>query len=256
MQSGLRTLVRGAAAIATALFLTSQASAGGMFREATIGEPPPLDVMLTTADVASTIGAHIFETLYAFDSAGMPQPMLADSDRLEDGGKTIVITLRQGVMFHNGKEMTADDVVASMKRWGEFGARGKLLMGDATSVEATGKYEVTLKLSAPERRLEERSSRTSMAGSASTRPKSPTRPATSRSSRPTTSARVRTSSKSGGRTAMSNWSASTATSRAARRPTASPAPASPISTRSASFRCRTSAPASAACRRATTTTPR
>ena len=36
-----------------------------------------------------------------------------------------------------------------MKRWGQFGARGKLLMGNATSVEATGKYEVTLKLSAP-----------------------------------------------------------------------------------------------------------
>ena len=51
--------------------------------------------------------------------------------------------------FHNGKEMTADDVVASMKRWGEFGARGKLLMENATSVEATGKYEVTLKLSEP-----------------------------------------------------------------------------------------------------------
>ncbi len=149
MQSKLKLLTRGAAAVATALFLTAQASAGGMFREATIGEPPPLDVMLTTADVASTIGAHIFETLYAYDSAFVPQPMLADSDKLEDGGKTIVITLRQGVMFHNGKEMTAEDVVASMKRWGEFGSRGKLLMGNATSVEATGKYEVTLKLSAP-----------------------------------------------------------------------------------------------------------
>lgn len=132
-----------------ALVLTSQASADGMFREATIGEPPPLDVMLTTADVASTIGAHIFETLYAYDSAFVPQPMLAESDRLEDGGKTIIIKLREGVKFHNGKEMTADDVVASMKRWGEFGSRGKLLMGNAESVEATDKYEVTLKLSEP-----------------------------------------------------------------------------------------------------------
>jgi len=58
----LKLLMRGAA-VATTLFLASQASAGGMFREATIGEPPPLDVMLTTADVASTIGEHIFETL-------------------------------------------------------------------------------------------------------------------------------------------------------------------------------------------------
>ena len=59
--------MRGAAAIATALFLNAQASAAGVLREATIGEPPPLDVMVTTADVASVIGRHIFETLYAWD---------------------------------------------------------------------------------------------------------------------------------------------------------------------------------------------
>ncbi len=149
MKFGLGLLVRGAAAIATAVFLNAQASAAGMLREATIGEPPPLDVMVTTADVASVIGRHIFETLYAWDSTYTPRPMLADSDSVEDGGKTIIIKLRQGVHFHNGKEMTAKDVVASMVRWGKFGARGKLLMASATSVEATGKYEVTLKLSAP-----------------------------------------------------------------------------------------------------------
>lgn len=149
MKSRLRLAIRGAAAMATALFLNAQAHAAGVLREATIGEPPPLDVMLTTADVAAVIGRHMFETLYAWDSTYTPQPLLADSDKVEDGGKTIVIKLRQGIPFHNGKEMTAKDVVASMERWGKFGARGKLLMAAATSVEATGKYEVTLKLSAP-----------------------------------------------------------------------------------------------------------
>ena len=149
MTSGVGLLMRTAAAIATALFLNVQANAAGILREATIGEPPPLDVMLTTADVASVIGRHIFETLYAWDSTYTPQPLLAEGDRVEDGGKTIIIKLREGIHFHNGKEMTAKDVVASMVRWGKFGARGKLLMGSATSVEASGKYEVTLKLSEP-----------------------------------------------------------------------------------------------------------
>src|SRR3569623_1450868 len=153
MKSGFGLLGRGAAAIVTALFLNAQAQvpahAAGMLREATIGEPPPLDTMVSTADVATTIGRHMFETLYAWDSHYASQPLLADSDKVEDGGKTIVIKLREGVQFHNGKEMTAKDVVASMERWGKFGARGKLLMASATSVEATGKYEVTLKLSSP-----------------------------------------------------------------------------------------------------------
>jgi len=149
MQSRMGALMRSAAAMGLALFLTAQANAAGVLREATIGEPPPLDVMLTTADVAAVIGRHVFETLYALDSTYSPRPFLADSDRVDDGGKTIVIKLREGVLFHNGKEMTAADVVASMKRWGQFGARGKLLMGNAVSVEASGKYEVTLKLAAP-----------------------------------------------------------------------------------------------------------
>ncbi len=149
MTSRSRAGIRAAVALAAALFLNAQAGAASLFREATIGEPPPLDVMLTTADVASVIGRHMFETLYAWDSSYTPRPMLADSERVEDGGKTIIIKLREGVLFHNGKEMTAKDVLASMKRWGEFGARGKLLMASATSVEATGPYEVTLKLSAP-----------------------------------------------------------------------------------------------------------
>src|SRR4051794_6798222 len=149
MRYGPSVLMRGVVRLATASFLIAQANAATLLREATIGEPPPLDVMLTTADVASVIGRHIFETLYALDSTYTPRPMLAESDRTEDGGRTIVIKLREGILFHNGKEMTAKDVVASMTRWGSFGARGKLLMAAATSVEATGKYEVTLKLSAP-----------------------------------------------------------------------------------------------------------
>ncbi|SFJ02084.1 ABC transporter substrate-binding protein [Bradyrhizobium sp. Gha] len=149
MRRALNVLARGAVGMTAALLLMAQASAATLLREATVGEPPPLDVMLTTADVASVIGRHIFETLYALDSTYTPRPLLAESAREDDGGRTIVIKLREGVLFHNGKEMTAKDVVASMTRWGNYGARGKLLMATASSVEATGTYEVTLKLSAP-----------------------------------------------------------------------------------------------------------
>ncbi|MGY3236571.1 peptide/nickel transport system substrate-binding protein [Bradyrhizobium sp. USDA 4448] len=149
MRRALNVLARGAVGLTAALLLMTQASAATLLREATVGEPPPLDVMLTTADVASVIGRHVFETLYALDSTYTPRPLLAESAREDDGGRTIVIKLREGVLFHNGKEMTAKDVVASMRRWGNYGARGKLLMATASSVEATGTYEVTLKLSAP-----------------------------------------------------------------------------------------------------------
>jgi peptide/nickel transport system substrate-binding protein len=145
----LKQLLRCTAVIATGLFLTSQSMAAGILRYATIGEPPSLDTQMSTATIVGTIGEHMFETLYAFDSKYNPQPLLATGEKVEDGGKKLVISLRQGVKFHNGQEMTSADVVASLKRWGEFGARGSLLMKNATSLTATGKYEITLVLSEP-----------------------------------------------------------------------------------------------------------
>ncbi|MEO8532031.1 MAG: ABC transporter substrate-binding protein, partial [Deltaproteobacteria bacterium] len=150
MLSALKTLTRGLALAAAALFAPIAAQAeGGTLRYAAVSEPAPLDMMLTTAGVSLTIGMHIFEALYTVDSHFEPQPMLAEGETISDDGMTIVITLRQGVHFHNGKEMTSADVVSSVRRWGKYGVRGKLLMVEGASIDATGPYEVTLKLPAP-----------------------------------------------------------------------------------------------------------
>jgi len=150
MRSGLKRLMGGAAVVATALMMVPHANAdGGTLRYAAVSEPAPLDVMLTTAGVSLVVGMHIFEALYTLDSHFEPQPMLAEGETIEDGGKTIIITLRQGVHFHNGKEMTSKDVVASMNRWAQYGVRGKLLFVEGASVEASGTYEITIKLPQP-----------------------------------------------------------------------------------------------------------
>lgn len=132
-----------------AMAIAGSAWAGGTLRYATVGEPPSLDQHVITSDLATTIAHHMFEGLYTFNSANAPVALLAAGDRLEDGDKTIVIALRENVKFHNGQDMTSADVVASLKRWGEFGSRGGLLFSHVASVEATGKYEVTIKLTEP-----------------------------------------------------------------------------------------------------------
>src|SRR5688500_1136094 len=142
MTSALKRLVRGAVVATAALMMVPHAeAAGGTMRYAAVSEPAPLDVMLTTAGVTLVVGMHVFEALYTLDSHFEPQPMLAESEKVGDGGKTIIITLRQGVHFHNGKEMTSEDVVASMNRWAKHGVRGKLLFVEGATVEASGKYE-------------------------------------------------------------------------------------------------------------------
>ena len=148
--SDFRSLVRCGIMTAIALAgVSAHAAAEGTLNYATIGEPPSLDVQVGTASIASTISQHMFETLYAFDSSYEPQPLLASGERIEDDGRTLVISLRTGVPFHNGEEMTAADVVASLQRWAEHGSRGKLLFQEGASIEATGSHEVTLTLPEP-----------------------------------------------------------------------------------------------------------
>lgn len=139
---------KSAIAIGVALSIVATANADTL-RYATVGEPPSLDQQVITSDLATTIAHHIFEGLYTFNSANSPVALLASGERIKDNGKTIVISLRKNVKFHNGKQMTSADVLASLKRWGEFGSRGGLLFANVISIKASGDYEITIKLNAP-----------------------------------------------------------------------------------------------------------
>src|SRR5699024_650536 len=48
---------------------------------------------------------------------------------------TLTFNLRQGIMFHNGEEMLAEDVVASMERWAENSAQAKSFLAGVTFEE-------------------------------------------------------------------------------------------------------------------------
>ena len=71
--------------------------------------------------------SHVFEALFTFDGDFNPIPLLAEGHALADGGRRYTITLRKGVRFHNGKELTAADVVASLNRWGALAVSGRSL---------------------------------------------------------------------------------------------------------------------------------
>ncbi len=122
---------------------------GGTLRIANIGEPPTLDMSATTVGVTSIIGNAIYETLFAFDAIWRPQPHLAEAYTVSADGKTYTIRLRRAVPFHNGKEMTAEDVVASLNHWGKVGSRGITAFRSVDSVTATDKYTLVIQLKEP-----------------------------------------------------------------------------------------------------------
>ncbi len=119
---------------------------GGTLRVAEIGEPLTLDTVATTADLTSTITLPIFEELFTFDAEWRIQPLLASSYTVTKDGLTYTFTLRRSVPFHNGKTMTADDVVSSLNRWLRVSPRGPSVNAHVDTVLAAGKDTVVMRL--------------------------------------------------------------------------------------------------------------
>ncbi|MBI3707442.1 MAG: ABC transporter substrate-binding protein [Proteobacteria bacterium] len=118
---------------------------GGDVVIAMVGAPPSLDAQVTSAQVARNVTLELYETLYGRDENGNAVPDLAEGVDISADGKTYLFKLRKGVKFHNGKEMTSVDVVASLERYRKVGA--SLSLVDAIeAVEIKGPYEVAIKL--------------------------------------------------------------------------------------------------------------
>src|SRR5919112_3150884 len=140
----------GMAALSAALLLTVPEAAfaqskGGNIVIGIVQAPPSLDAHVTTAQAARNITLHIYETLFARDQNAKPVPELAEGVKVSEDGKTYVFPIRQGVKFHNGKELDSNDVVASIERYRKVGASPTLL-GAIDQVKATGPTEVTITL--------------------------------------------------------------------------------------------------------------
>lgn len=80
-------------------------------------QPDLLDPHVTSSVQTNDIMRHVYETLITVNENNEPKPNLADSWEISDDELTYTFHLREGVTFQNEKEMTAEDVVASMNRW-------------------------------------------------------------------------------------------------------------------------------------------
>jgi peptide/nickel transport system substrate-binding protein len=140
-------LVLASLALIAGIALSAEAQKkGGVLKVGNLGEPPSLDAHWTTASITETLTNHIYEGLYSLDSDNRPIPMLAESHTVSKDGLTYTFKLRQGVKFHNGKEMTSEDVVASLARWGKQSIYGKALFAQVADWKALDKYTVEMKL--------------------------------------------------------------------------------------------------------------
>ena len=92
------------------------------------GDLRSLDPIWTTANITAYHGAMIYDTLFALDEQMRPQPQMVGKWGLSDDKLTYTFELRDGLKFSDGAAVTADDVVASIRRWAARDGAGQHMM--------------------------------------------------------------------------------------------------------------------------------
>ncbi len=90
----------------------------------------------------------VYENLFTVDDQGSPIRQLADSWKVGQDGLTYTVTLRKGVLFHNGKEMKAEDVKASFDHFKRIGVR-RGEFASLKQIDVTDDYTVGFHLTEP-----------------------------------------------------------------------------------------------------------
>ena len=121
---------------------------GGVFNNALASEPLSVDTHCENDDQMHPIEALVMESLVAFGENYSVVPMLAESWEVSHNDTLYTFFLRRGVYFHNGKEMTAGDVIASLDRYLRVGCRaGEFNM--IVSYKALDEYTISVEIAQP-----------------------------------------------------------------------------------------------------------
>ena len=97
----------------------------------------------------TNLDALLFRGLMRFNEKNEPVTDIADSIEISDDGLTYTIKLKKGIKFHDGKELTADDVIFTIESILDD-KNASFLKSDFTEVDSITKlndheFELTLK---------------------------------------------------------------------------------------------------------------
>ncbi|MFD0415052.1 ABC transporter substrate-binding protein [Streptomyces sp. NPDC127108] len=121
------------------------------FTWALYAEPPTLDYTVAFDYPQNMVLSNVCESLMRWTPGLTVEPGLARRATHPDP-TTWVYDLRRGVRFHDGRTMTADDVVYSLRRQRDpdNAAAWAQVFQNVTSVRRTGALQVTVKLKKPD----------------------------------------------------------------------------------------------------------
>lgn len=126
-------------------------ASGGVLVRAMTSEPAAIDPQGAPSSGLSLVLPYLFDTLVVRDADNRLLPLLAEKWTVAADGKTITMTLRSGVTFHDGGPLTADAVRLTFERFKEKGAKSPIYGGikQISGIEAVDELTVRFTFEQP-----------------------------------------------------------------------------------------------------------
>jgi peptide/nickel transport system substrate-binding protein len=108
-----------------------------------------LDPVWTTATTTRNFALMVYDMLYGRDEGYAPRPQMVEGHVIEDDGKRWTMTLREGLLWHDGTPVLARDCVASLERWRKRDPAGATLDLRVDAIEAPDDRTLVWRLRKP-----------------------------------------------------------------------------------------------------------
>lgn len=98
------------------MFLIEVPDYGGSLTEGVMGSPRFINPLLASSDIDKDVTALVYSGLLKADSHGNLSEDLAESYKISDDGLIYTFKIKSGAIFHDGKKVTADDLVFTIEK--------------------------------------------------------------------------------------------------------------------------------------------
>jgi peptide/nickel transport system substrate-binding protein len=126
-----------ACAIASACLASSGMASAQTLRVVKEADLKILDPIWTTGYITRDHGYMVYDTLLAMDAKGEIKPQMLEKYETSEDKLTYTFILRDGLVWHDGKPVTAEDCIASIKRWSARDSIGQKLATFIDTMTAT-----------------------------------------------------------------------------------------------------------------------
>lgn len=108
-----------------------------------------LDPVWTTASVTNIHANMVWDKLYGLNEKLEGKPQMLAGDEVSSDGLTWKMTLRDGLLFHDGERVLARDAVASLGRWSKRDGFGQRLAAQTDAMTALDDKTIQIRLKKP-----------------------------------------------------------------------------------------------------------